>query len=167
MRKLNNLALIFLIGLFAYGCATIVSGSKQWMKIESTPSNAKVSINGQSVGTTPLSEKIKRKKDNVEITIKLEGYETYTTTLNREFNAWYLGNIVFGGLIGLIIDPVTGAIYKLSPDKIDANLEKKKEKTEEIGGRDSNRIFIKLVKKNEKPGENWDKVGEMEREVKE
>jgi hypothetical protein len=39
-------------------------------------------------------------------------------------NGWYIDNNLFGGLIGmLIVDPITGAMYKLSPDKLDASLE--------------------------------------------
>jgi hypothetical protein len=164
MRKLKILVSIVLIGLMAYGCATIISGSKQEMNITSSPSNAKVTINGKSVGTTPVSKDIKRKKDNVSIKIELEGYETYTTTLNRKFNAWYLGNLVFGGLIGIIVDPITGAIYKLSPEEVNANLKKQEKETQEIGFNSSNRIFIKLARKGNAPKKEWEKVGEMERE---
>lgn len=38
-------------------------------------------------------------------------------------SGWYLGNVVFGGLIGLlIVDPLTGAMYNLTPDKIEQPL---------------------------------------------
>jgi hypothetical protein len=31
-------------------------------------------------------------------------------------DGWYLGNIVFGGLVGLlVVDPLTGAMWKLDP----------------------------------------------------
>jgi hypothetical protein len=44
--------------------------------------------------------------------------------LTKKFNAWYLGNIIFGGLIGIVIDPITGAIYELSPDQVNAHFNK-------------------------------------------
>ena len=35
--------------------------------------------------------------------------------VSAHVNGWYVGNIVFGGLLGLlIIDPATGAMYSLS-----------------------------------------------------
>ena len=38
-------------------------------------------------------------------------------------DGWYIGNILFGGLIGmLIVDPATGAMYNL-PDRVDINLD--------------------------------------------
>jgi len=37
-------------------------------------------------------------------------------------SGWYWGNILIGGLIGmLVVDPLTGAMYKL-PDGANANL---------------------------------------------
>ena len=97
-------------------CATIVSGSKQTVKFNSTPSEAKIFINEVEVGKTPFETKLERKKEH-SIVIKLDGYKPYQTTLTRKFNAWYLGNILFGGIIGLIIDPITGAMYNLTPEK--------------------------------------------------
>lgn len=38
-------------------------------------------------------------------------------------SGWYFGNLVFGGLIGmLIVDPLTGAMYNLKPEKIEQPL---------------------------------------------
>lgn len=56
--------------------------------------------------------------------LKLDGYKTYETRLEKKFNAWYIGNIVFGGLIGIIVDPITGAMYKLKPEDVNGNLQK-------------------------------------------
>lgn len=40
------------------------------------------------------------------------------------FNGWYVGNIVFGGLIGLlVVDPLTGAMWDL-PDKVQIDFNK-------------------------------------------
>jgi hypothetical protein len=38
-------------------------------------------------------------------------------------NGWYFGNIIFGGLIGLLaVDPATGAMYTLKPDAVEGAL---------------------------------------------
>ncbi|MBK9107742.1 MAG: hypothetical protein IPM92_05015 [Saprospiraceae bacterium] len=38
---------------------------------------------------------------------------------------WYWGNILFGGLLGiLIIDPITGAMYKLKTNSVNEDLSK-------------------------------------------
>ena len=47
--------------LFLSSCATIVSGSRQTVKFDSTPTNATVFIDETEVGKTPF-EKIRKKK---------------------------------------------------------------------------------------------------------
>tara|TARA_R110000850_G_scaffold77777_13_gene168196 strand:- start:2378 stop:2695 length:318 start_codon:yes stop_codon:yes gene_type:complete len=51
---------------------------------------------------------------NYTIVFKKEGYGDQTNTLSPNIDGWYVANILFGGLIGLlIVDPATGAMYKL------------------------------------------------------
>ena len=95
-------------------CATIVSGSKQKIEIYSTPTNSTVYIDNKEVGKTPYNTKLK-KNQSYTLKITSEGYDTYKTDFERSFNAWYIGNIGLGGIIGLIVDPITGAIHKLKP----------------------------------------------------
>jgi PEGA domain len=121
MKKFVTVLAAFALVLTATGCATIVSGSKQYVNFTSTPAKASIIIDGNFQGRTPMSVKLARKKPHT-VVIRLEGYKDYETKLERKFNAWYIGNIVFGGLVGIIVDPITGAMYKLTPDKIDAQL---------------------------------------------
>jgi len=51
------------------------------------------------------------------ITFSKEGYGGRTTEVKADISGWYSGNIVFGGLIGLlIVDPLTGKMWKLPQD---------------------------------------------------
>ena len=54
------------------------------------------------------------------------GYRGKDVSINAGVNLWYiLGNAVFGGLIGwLIVDPITGAMWNLSPENINTSLDK-------------------------------------------
>ena len=139
---------------FLSSCATIVSGSRQTVKFDSTPTNATVFIDETEVGKTPFETKLERKRE-YEVEIRLEGYEPYKTKLTKQFNAWYIGNIVFGGIIGLVVDPITGAIYKLTPNEINAQLQQgtvfKSSKKE---------VYIAVSLKVDK---NWQKVGQLEK----
>ena len=139
---------------FLSSCATIVSGSRQTVKFDSTPTNATVFIDETEVGKTPFEAKLERKRE-YEVEIRLEGYEPYKTKLTKQFNAWYIGNIVFGGIIGLVVDPITGAIYKLTPNEINAQLQQgtvfKSSKKE---------VYIAVSLKVDK---NWQKVGQLEK----
>lgn len=109
-------------GLLLVSCATIVSGTKQTVRITSSPSNAAVVIDGVNMGSTPLTTELTKKRvHNVEL--KLDGYTPYKAALTKKFNPWFIGNIAFGGIIGVIVDASNGAINNLSPKAIDAQLE--------------------------------------------
>lgn len=117
----------FTIALFASGllsltsCATIISGSKQKVSFASTPSEATVYINEVELGKTPIETKLAR-KNNYDVKIVLDGYQPFETKITKKFNAWYLGNIMVGGIIGFIIDPATGAMFRLTPKQIQAEM---------------------------------------------
>ena len=121
--KKSIIACSLALTLLLSSCATIVSGSKQNVKFVSNPSSATIFIDEVEVGKTPFEMKLARKSEH-QVMIKLEGYQTYQTSLKKKFNGWYLGNILFGGIIGLIIDPITGAMYNLTPEEINAEMAK-------------------------------------------
>lgn len=59
-------------------------------------------------------------KYQVEFTKK--GAPMQTVPLTADIDGWYFGNILFGGLIGmLIVDPATGAMWKL-PENVNTSL---------------------------------------------
>lgn len=108
--------------LFLSGCATIIKGTSQDISIQSNPSNAKVVVKatgGVEVfsGMTPATAKLSKKKEYT-VTVSLDGYKDGTVMVSQGFEAWTIGNILCGGIIGLIIDAVDGAIWKLEPDQI-------------------------------------------------
>jgi hypothetical protein len=142
------------IALLTTSCATIVSGSKQNIKFSSNPSVATIFIDEVEVGKTPFEIKLARKSEH-SVIIKLEGYQTYETKLTKKFNAWYIGNIVFGGLIGVIVDPITGAIYNLSPDQVNAQMNQGN--AFKNNGKD---VYV-AVTLNIDP--SWEKIGQLEK----
>lgn len=121
MKKTKLTILTVLMLGFTQACGTIIQGTTQEIGISSNPSKASVTINGQDKGTTPLIVDLKR-KDSHTIRIELDGYEPYETTLTRKVSGWVWGNIVFGGLIGLAVDAISGGMYKLTPEQISAEL---------------------------------------------
>ncbi|WP_179315208.1 PEGA domain-containing protein [Winogradskyella undariae] len=147
-------SILFLSVLLLSSCATIISGSRQNVEITSEPSSAKVYINEIEIGQTPVQKNLKRNQE-YQLTLKLDGYKTYETKLEKKFNAWYIGNVLIGGIIGLVIDPITGAMHKLKPEEIDGNL--KSGTTYETK---SGNIFIKISMEIDK---NSEKVGQLEK----
>ena len=132
---MKNIAVITLstivLSLFA-GCASIVSKSDWPVNITSQPRGASVVVkNSQGVevfsGVTPTTVTLSSKKayfkgESYTLMFNKDGYGTTTYELQPSMNGWYLGNLFFGGLIGmLIVDPVTGAMYKLD-ENVDVKL---------------------------------------------
>jgi hypothetical protein len=129
----KTLALAGLI-MISTSCATIVSKSKYPVSIDSTPRGADITITnrrGDQVysGKTPTLVKLKSGAGfftNAKYAIKIskDGFTTKTVELRATLNGWYLGNLVFGGLLGLlIVDPASGAMYKLKQLDVNETLE--------------------------------------------
>jgi hypothetical protein len=132
MKKLLLPFSLFAV-LTCASCASIVSKSYYNVKLNSSPAAANVQVfdrKGREVfnGTTPTEVELKSgagyfKKAEYTVKYTKEGYLTKEITISADINGWYFGNIVFGGLIGfLIVDPATGAMYKLDNTSLNETL---------------------------------------------
>ena len=153
MKKIIVLA----ISLSLSGCATILHGSRQDVGFSSNPTGANVTINGENFGKTPTVVKLKR-KDMHAVKIMLDGYMPYEVVLTRKVDGWIAGNIIFGGIIGLIIDAADGAMYKLSPEQLTAELRRESASTSFKEQKDGILIGVTLT-----PNPNWEKIGTLEK----
>lgn len=108
-----------LILLIATGCASMFSGSKQSIDIASHPPGARIFINGNPSGVTPMQWDAPRNR-NANVRMEMIGYDSYEVTLEKSFNSMSLFNFVFGafGIIGVGIDAMNGSIYKLTPEEV-------------------------------------------------
>ena len=115
------------------GCSSIVDGRAQHVKINSHPTGATFAIydkNGKAVtnNVTPANLVLSRRHgyfngEDYKMVFEAPGYYPYEVHVKSTLDGWYFGNILFGGLIGLIIvDPATGAMYTLKPDTLDVHL---------------------------------------------
>ncbi len=135
-------------------CATIMHGTKQDVGISSTPTAAKVTVDNAPLGTTPIVANLKR-GDNHVVRVELAGYQPFEATLTKKTSGWVWGNIVFGGLIGLAVDAITGGLYTLTPEQISAVMVRQNAS----GARGILQVFVVL-----QPDPSWVKVGQLTRE---
>ena len=82
-------------------------GGGQDIGMSSVPTGATVSVDGQSMGTTPVNVELSR-KDKHLVRFELAGYAPYELAMTRSVSGWVWGNLLFGGLPGLAIDAITG-----------------------------------------------------------
>ncbi|MFY7818852.1 MAG: hypothetical protein ACOVRB_10865 [Akkermansiaceae bacterium] len=112
-------------------CASIVSKSEYPVSLTSSPESCKVTVkkNGVAVyqGATPSIVTLSASNGffqpaHYQVEFSKKGGATQTVPLRADIDGWYLGNILFGGLIGiLIVDPATGAMWKL-PENVNCTL---------------------------------------------
>jgi hypothetical protein len=114
--------------VFLSGCATLVNGTRQDIRIVSEPAGAKVFVDGELVGESPVTVAMTRDEYHT-VEIQKDGYETFDETIGRSWSPWFLGNLfpclpcslaVFGA-----VDYFAGSAYELSPTRIEAQLEAK------------------------------------------
>ena len=127
-----NQIIAFSAAISMSGCASVMSGTYKNVSIESNPPGAHVSVadkKGREVASlnTPCIANLKRGAFYIPAsyvaTIDKPGYETVQVKINPTVNPWIIGNVLIGGLVGLIIiDPLTGAMFDLTPSKINAQL---------------------------------------------
>jgi hypothetical protein len=145
---------IVLLLFFTSACASIINGARQDIGVSSSPTGADVTIDNAPSGKTPVVAKLTR-RDNHIIKLELAGYQPYEITLTRSVSGWVWGNIVFGGLIGLAIDAVSGGLYYLSPEQVTTSLAKSE--TAKVTS-SSSALTLAVVLKAE-PG--WVKIGQL------
>jgi uncharacterized protein YceK len=132
-----KMILILLAMVMLSGCASIVAGGHRDINIKSTPSDAAVSIQDRESkqivhkGQTPLIVPLSTrggyfKSRQYDVTLSKDGYAAKTINIDSFLSGWYAGNVILWPVAvigGLIVDPLTGAMWSLTPKNIDAILE--------------------------------------------
>ncbi|MDR0962325.1 MAG: hypothetical protein LBM62_07200 [Mediterranea sp.] len=128
--------LLFASIILFSSCASIVSHASYPLSLNSDPQGAKVTIINKSgyevfSGTTPSVIKLDASdgffsKERYILTFTHPDYDSKVVQVSAKIDGWYFGNILLGGLIGmLIVDPATGAMWKLDTTNINVTLNPK------------------------------------------
>jgi len=120
-----NKKLLLLFMICFSSCATIVGGSKYTFTINSTPSEAKISVTNKKgaevfTGNTPAVVRLKSgngyfSRGRYTVRFSKPGYTEKVAAIDFRLNGWYFGNILIGGVIGLVaVDPLTGGMWMVN-----------------------------------------------------
>jgi hypothetical protein len=153
---MKRTALLVSASLLLNACGSIMHGGTQDVGISSSPTGATVKLNSGMTGQTPFVAKLSRKENHV-VNVTAPGYAPADLTLTRGVSGWVWGNLVFGGLIGLGVDAMTGGLYKLTPEQLSTTLAKQ---TGATVAPTKDGIYVVLVPVADPA---WTKVGQLTR----
>lgn len=123
MKKVFTVVAVSATLMFS-SCATIFTGTRQNVQINTSPPAADIEVDGIKVGVTPMAVSLKKGFTGQTVSLKLEGYETKMFQPTTDFNAVAVLNFI--GLIGWGVDAATGAMMKYNPKVYEIQLDKKK-----------------------------------------
>ena len=136
-KSIIVLLLLSVSCIFFSGCATIFN-QNSYLSVATMPSNATVIIRGMDSGEksslqSPCTLQLSQKSD-YQVQISLAGYQSETIVIRRGIRGWFWGNILLGGVIGMIVDYNTGAMYEHTPINLNIDLTKITSLPETISG---------------------------------
>ena len=112
MRKKVFIKSFIFLPLLITSCATITGGSvgmNREITILSDPSGADIYIDGVPRGTTPT--KLQMSSVDLtkrEIVLSKKGYKTTPSIAKEGLSGMFLGNVIFGGIGGAVVDGLSG-----------------------------------------------------------
>ncbi len=134
----------------------MVHGDQEKFSFNSKPTNATLRIDGRDAGSTPAVVNLTRKNGH-SIEIMLSQYKPETIYLQKTVSGWLFGNILLiGGIIGIAVDAMDGAMYKLTPQEVSSYASQSNIKYD----KNKHSFMIILVKS---PQQNWEKIGQLKK----
>jgi hypothetical protein len=115
---LGALRMLVALGLFAMlpACATMVAGTSQDVVVDTDPAGASCDLkrSGETLTTlaaTPGKVNVSRSKNDIDVMCRKEGFAQAGTKIVPSFNGATIGNVLVGGLIGVMVDAASGANF--------------------------------------------------------
>jgi hypothetical protein len=105
------------------GCASITSGKEQAMTFDTEPGGADCALTQNNVDVskfrTPSSFNVRRANTAMMLTCTKAGYHQARVLIANTISTGAWGNLVVGGIIGVMVDQSSGAAYRYyDPPKI-------------------------------------------------
>jgi len=122
---MRTISLAGLAAIYLSGCATIFTGTSDQISVNTEPSGAKLFLNGNDMGRTPVTVPVSRSLGTTMMSVKKPGYEDKSFALQSSFNTIAILDIFLWPTF--IIDAATGSIVKYSQTSYNLELEKKQD----------------------------------------
>ncbi len=121
MRSFRFCAALALLAMaLLSGCATLTTSSSQTVTMTTEPAGAACTFKreGQVIGVvnpTPGSLSVSKSHSAIDVSCSKEGFLDATGSVGSKFQAMTFGNILFGGIIGIVVDAASGATAEYEP----------------------------------------------------
>jgi len=99
------------------GCSTIISGTSQKITVNTDPTGADCALSRDGliigrVNPTPGQTEVSTNRSAITVTCKKEGYQDGSNIDAAGFDPAVLGNILIGGVVGVVVDAASGGASK-------------------------------------------------------
>jgi hypothetical protein len=117
MHQFCAFVLWLLVGMVTCGCATITTGGFQTIGVKTDPEGADCRFFHDGnlvarVNPTPGPILVGKSFGNISALCRKDGYQDTAGTIGSAFQPMTFGNIILGGLVGIVIDATSGAMTK-------------------------------------------------------
>lgn len=112
------LAALFVLPFAA--CGSIMGQPYGMVPIDSDPPGAVVQYQGADVGVTPCTIRVHR--SNCIVVLAKDGFHAQQVDVGTVGNGWVAGNLIFGGLLGILIDAASGSTVVVNDDPVSVPL---------------------------------------------
>jgi len=115
MHRACSIFLWFSISVVATGCATFTTGGFQTIDVRTEPEGADCRFSNDGnpvarVNPTPGPILVGKTYASISVLCRKYGYVDTAGTIGSGFQPMTLGNILLGGIVGVVIDASTGAM---------------------------------------------------------
>ncbi len=95
-------------------CATMVEGTTDTVTLSSTPEGATCTLErgGERIGavaSTPGSVSLSKSRNDLVVQCSKPGYRPETKVVQSSFTGTTFGNLLLGGVVGVVVDAASGA----------------------------------------------------------
>lgn len=126
MKKMTAIICLLSFILITTHCAFVFKGERRDIRFNSEPEGARVFINGEFYGRTPVKLELEPEESYV-IEFRREGYEPVTRQLTNHVGVGWVILDVVTGLVPVLVDALTGAWYEFDQTYLNVILERQKE----------------------------------------
>jgi len=123
MRKGITVMILCAMVMMSFGCAAIFTSGRGKIDATSNPVGAEVLVNGEKMGQTPVTLRLKTKGEYT-IVIRKDGFKEQLFRVTNKVGAGWIVLDVLCGLIPVIVDAATDSWYVFNERSFNAELER-------------------------------------------